>query len=164
MSRRPLPAAVPALLAPALAVLALAGCGGVGNKRDIGLRQVPLPPQTAIARSVRVCDRGANRYCAQQLVVVGERSAYPTSADLLNAENRRLKKLGWTDSRGDTGKQLAAESPGHELRMTLDSAYNDLLAIDTSQIRRPAAIGRALSAVIFDRRSAISLMLTRGSS
>lgn len=158
MSRRALAAFL------ALLGLVLAGCGGVGNKRDVGVTQLPLPAGARVASSVRVCDRGANPFCAVQLVVVGAPSTYPTSADLLNAENHRLQKLGWTDSRGDTGKQLAAESPGHELRVTLDSAYNDLLALDTSQIHRAAATGRALSAAIFDRRSAISLMLTRASS
>jgi hypothetical protein len=142
--------------------VAVAGCGAGTNHRDLGLTNIPLPAGARIAASVRVCDRGANPYCSEQVVVVGER--YPTSADLLNTENAHLKTLGWTESRGDTGKQLAVESPGHELRMTLDTAYNDLIALDTGQILRAAATGRALSAVLFDRAPAISLMLERGSS
>lgn len=151
----------PVLVAVA-AALALAGCGAVQNKRDIGLKDVPLPPGTRITTSVRVCDRGANRFCAQQLVVVGDR--YASSADLFNSLNARLHKLGWSVSRGDTGKQLAAQSPGNEVRLYFDTAYNDLLAIDSSWIKRSAPIGRALSATIFGRQSAVSLMLVRGSS
>lgn len=157
MRPRLVPVAAVAVLA-----LALAGCGGAENKRDLGIKNVPLPTGARIATSVRVCDRGASKFCAEQMVVVGDR--YPSSADLLNSLNARLHKLGWTVSRGDTGKQLAAQSPGNELRLYFDSAYNDLLAIDTSQIKRSAPIGRALSAAIFDRQSAVSLMLIRGSS
>ena len=103
-------------------------------------------------------------FCSVQAVVAGDPRRYPTSADLFNAENHHLLKLGWTVTRGDTGKQLAAESPGHELRLFYDTAYNDLLALDSSWIQRTPAIGRALSAVIFNRASAVSLMLVRGSS
>jgi len=158
-ARAPIAAALAAGLA-----LALAGCGAGLNKRDLGLRDVPLPAGARIANSVKVCDRGANSYCSEQMVVVGAASSYATSADLLNAYNHLLKKTGWTVSRGNTGKQLAAESPGNELRVYYDTAYNDLLAIDSSWIERSAPIGRALSAAIFARQSAISLMLVRGSS
>ncbi|HEY2441179.1 MAG TPA: hypothetical protein VGI07_13170, partial [Solirubrobacteraceae bacterium] len=79
-------------------------------------------------------------------------------------ENARLKKLGWSDSRGQTGKQLAAQPPGNELRLYFNTAYNDLLALDMGWIHRSAPIGRALSAAIFDRAPAISVMLVRGSS
>lgn len=156
-----------ALLATALALavaLALAGCGGTGNPRAIGARDVPLPAGARITTQVRSCDRGANAYCSVQLVVDGDPSAYPTSADLFNAENRHLRRLGWTVTRGNTGKQLAAESPGHELRLFYDTAYNDLLALDSSWIKRRPAIGRALSTAIFTRSSSISLMLERASS
>ena len=140
----------------------LAGCAGATNRRDLGLRNVPLPPGARIATAVRVCDRGANPYCAEQLVVTGSR--YASSADLLNTENARLKRLGWSDARGGTGKQLAAQSPGNELRLYFGTAYNDLLALDMGWIHRSAPIGRALSAAIFDRAPALSVMLVRGSS
>jgi hypothetical protein len=150
------------MLLVAVGCLALTACGGTSNRRDLGLTNVPLPPGATVAASVHVCDRGANAYCAEQLVVVG--TQYPTSADLLNTENHHLRKLGWTVSRGQTGKQLAAESPGHELRITYNTAYNDLLALDSGWIQRSAPIGRALSSALFARSSAISLMLLRGSS
>jgi hypothetical protein len=142
--------------------VALAGCGGASNNRDLGATNVPLPAGAQIMAHVRVCDRGANAFCSEQLVVVGRR--YGTSAALLNSENARLKKLGWSDSRGQTGKQLAAQPPGNELRLYFNTAYNDLLALDMGWIHRSAPIGRALSAAIFDRAPAISVMLVRGSS
>jgi hypothetical protein len=142
--------------------LALAGCGGASNNRAVGLKNVPLPRGAQVAARVRICDRGANAYCSEQLVVTGPR--YASSADLLNTENARLRELGWSDHRGGTGKQLAAQSPGNEYRVYFDTAYNDLLALDMGWIHRSAPIGRALSAAIFDRAAAISVMLVRGSS
>ena len=146
------------------ACVLLAGCGGVSNHRALGLKDVPLPRGAQILARVRVCDRGANAFCAEQLVVTGGRGRYASSADLLNSENARLKQLGWSDARGNTGKQLAAQPPGNEVRLYLGTAYNDLLALDMGWIHRSAPIGRALSAAIFDRAPAISLMLVRGSS
>ena len=144
--------------------IVLAGCGGASNHRAVGLKNLPLPHGARIAARVRVCDRGANAYCSEQLVVTGGRGRYASSADLLNSENAHLGQLGWTDHRGNTGKQLAAQSPGNEYRLYFDTAYNDLLALDMGYIHRSAPIGRALSAAIFDRAAAISVMLVRGSS
>ena len=93
------------------ACVLLAGCGGVSNHRALGLKDVPLPRGAQILARVRVCDRGANAFCAEQLVVTGGRGRYASSADLLNSENARLKQLGWSDARGNTGKQLAAQPP-----------------------------------------------------
>lgn len=160
--KRVLPTAC--LAACAAVALTVSGCAGAGNPRAIAAGEVPLPPGTHVTTSARSCDRGAHAFCSVQLVVVGNASQYPTSADLFNAENHDLMKLGWTVTRGATGKQLAAESPGHELRLDYDTAYNDLLALDSSWIERRPVIGRALSAAIFDRASAISLMLERASS
>lgn len=142
--------------------LALAGCGGASNHRSVGLKNLPLPRGAQVQERVHVCDRGANAFCSEQLVVTG--SGYASSADLLNGENARLKQLGWSDNRGNTGKQLAAQSPGNEYRVYFDTAYHDLLALDMGWIHRSAPIGRALSAAIFDRAPAISVMLVRGSS
>jgi hypothetical protein len=142
--------------------LVLAGCGGASNHRAVGLKDVPLPRGAHVTARVTVCDRGTNAYCAEQMVVTGARFA--SSADLFNSENARLRQLGWSDNRGDTGKQLAAQSPGNEYRMYFDTAYNDLLALDMGWIHRSAPIGRALSEAIFDRAPAISVMLVRGSS
>jgi hypothetical protein len=150
-------------LAPILALgcLLATACGGTGNPRAVGLRDLPLPPGARVYAAAHTCDRGANAYCAEQAVIVG---SYETSFDLLIAERRLLKRLKWTSSQGNTGKEIAAESPGHELRLTYATAYNDLLAIDESWIHRPPVIGHALSQTLFDRRPALSVMLERASS
>lgn len=145
-----------------LAPLVAAACGGTGNPRAIGVTDLPLPPGARVYVHAHTCDRGAHPYCAEQAVVVGQ--PYGTSAALLVAQRQLLKKLHWTPSQGNTGKEVAAESPGHELRITFATAYNDLLAIDESWIRRPPAIGHALSEVMFARLPALSVMLERGSS
>lgn len=110
----------------------------------------------------RRCDRGANPYCAVQLVVVGGR--YSTSSRLMSGERKRLASLGWTQTNGDTGLEQGADSPGHKLRLTYAIASDDLKGIDLGWIRRSPRIALALSRVMFDRNPAMSLMLETGSS
>ena len=142
--------------------LAVAGCGAGANSRAVGLTNVPLPSGARIMSRVRSCDRGANPYCAVQLVVVGPR--YPTSAALLAGERQVLAQRGWSVTAGSDGLERGADSPGHELRLTFATAYQDLLGIDSSWIQRSPPIAHALSTAMFDRASAISVMLVRGSS
>jgi hypothetical protein len=161
--RLPLPTVLRASLVAVALSAAITGCGGTGSStRAIGVSEVPLPAGATITARVRSCDRGANAYCTEQLVVAGPR--YPDSFALLVSERRRLKALGWSTYEGLTGKEVAEESPGHELRLTYATAYNDLLAVDMGWIRRTAPIGRALSRIVFTRTPAISLILQRGSS
>jgi hypothetical protein len=158
-----LPSVKRILSLPALAgCLALAGCGHGGNPRSVGVTDIPLPDNTTVAAQVRSCDRGANAYCAIELVVVG--SAYNDSAALQASETEKLKRLGWSEGNGPDGPERSADSPGHELRLSYATAYGDLLGIDSSWIQRAPPIGRALSKVMFDRAPALSLMLQRGSS
>jgi hypothetical protein len=142
--------------------LATAGCGAGANATAVGLTEVPLPGGARIMTHVRSCDRGANPYCAEQLVVVGP--AYQSSTALLAGEQRLLAQRGWSSSAGTDGNERAADSPGHELRLSYATAYDDLLGIDSNWIQRTATIARALSTAMFDRSPAISVMLTRGSS
>jgi hypothetical protein len=153
---------VTALLAAGWLVLVLAGCGAGANPRAVGLTNVPLPSGAQIATHVRSCDRGANPYCAEQLVVVGPH--YQSSSALLAGEKQVLAQHGWSTTAGSDGLQKGADSPGHELRLTYATAYQDLLGIDSSWIQRRPPIAHALSTTMFDRASAISLMLVRGSS
>ena len=146
----------------AASCLVLAGCGAGDNPRAFGLTDVPLPSGAQIATHVRSCDRGANPYCAEQLVVVGPH--YQSSAALLAGEKQVLAERGWTTTAGADGVEKGADSPGHELRLTYATAYEDLLGIDSSWIQRRPPIAHALSTEMFDRASAISLMLVRGSS
>lgn len=115
-----------------------------------------------IITRVQRCDKGANAYCAEQLVVVGAR--YRTSIDLLKSEQDHLLKLGWSLVNGDTGSERAAESPGHKLRLTYATAYGDLTGIDLGWIKRAHPIALALSRTLFSQTSAISMMLEVGPS
>jgi len=149
------------LFAVAMAT-ALAGCARGGNPRSVGSSEVPLPRGTHVVRKVRSCDRGANAYCSVQLVVVG--AGYGTSAALLTGEAAALKQAGWTSTLGPQGKEKGSDSPGHNLRLTYSTAYEDLLALDSGYIQRTPALGRALAGVVFAGSPALSLILERGSS
>jgi hypothetical protein len=83
---------------------------------------------------------------------------------LLDSEHRHLLKLGWSGAAPDTGEQRAAESPGHKLRVTYATAFGDLLGWDRGWIKRPWPIVMALDRAMFNRASALSLMLEVGSS
>jgi hypothetical protein len=146
---------------PAL-VLALGGCAQSGGGRTPDSARLPLAGGAKIVTQVRQCDRGANAFCALELVIVDPRAK--TSNDLLASERRQLRKRGWTLVSGDTGEQNAAESPGHELRVTYATAYSDLKAVDLGWIQRSRRITLALSRSLFGRASAISMMLEVGSS
>jgi hypothetical protein len=156
--------AVVAVLVVALAALAVAilVTGRGGTPRAIGLRNVPMLHGTRVMIQVRSCDRSAGAYCALQVVVVGDR--YHTSAALRLAYAGRLAKLGWTAAKGPVDAETAADSPGHELRLTYATADAELTDIDVGSVQRTAAISHALSDTIFTRLPALSLMLTRGSS
>jgi hypothetical protein len=141
--------------------LVAAGCGSSSSPGPI-LAGVPLAPGSQVIEHVRRCDGGANAYCALQLVVVSRRA--PNSDALLTAERKHLRSLGWTLTEADTGDETAANSPGHKLRLIYATAALDLKDIDLGWVRRSPKIGRALSRTMFDRASAISLMLQTGSA
>lgn len=144
-----------------VAVLIVASGRG-GTPRDIGLRNIPMVPGTHVLTQVRSCDPGVHAYCALQVVIVGDR--YRTSQALRKTYGARLHTLGWTTTKGPDGNETAADSPGHELRLTFATAYEDLLGIESNWIQRTAAISHSLSSVMFDRAPALSIMLLRGSS
>jgi hypothetical protein len=146
-------------LVPALAGV-VAGCGQGSTQHTPALAKLPLAPDTRIVTSTRRCDPGANAFCGWQLVVVGPR--YPTSEVLLRAEHRRLLSLGWTGANADTGEQHAADSPGHKLRVTYATPFGDLKGIDLGWIRRSWPVTLALSRAMFERSSALSMLLEEG--
>jgi hypothetical protein len=143
-----------------VAVVVITGRGG--TPRAIGLRNIPLPDGARVVTHVRSCDRGVHPYCAIQVVIVGDR--YTSSAALRATYAQQLAKLGWTTAKGPDGNETAADSPGHELRLTYATAYEDLLGVDSNWIQRTAAISHSLSNAMFDRSPALSLMLLKGSS
>ena len=142
-------------------VTALTGCGGGSGSRAPDLAALPLIKGTSVVTHAKQCDRGAHAFCALELVVVDLR--FKNSADLLEAEHRRLRRAGWSAANGDTGEQHAAESPGQKLRVTYATADGDLKGIDLGWIQRPRTITLALSRALFDRRPTLSLMLENGS-
>jgi hypothetical protein len=144
------------------AALALSGCGHSSSGQTPALAGVPLAGGIRVVAHNRRCDRGANPFCAVQLVVVGR--GHQTSTDLINGERDHLTSLGWTHTNGDTGDEQAADSPGHTLRLSYATASDDLKGIDLGWIKRSRLITMALSRVMFDRAPAMSLMLETGPS
>jgi len=150
---------VAAIVAVAVVIVAT---GRGGTPRDIGLRNIPMVPGTRVLTKVRSCDPGVHPYCSLQVVIVGDR--HQTSEALRKTYGANLLKLGWTTTKGPDGNETAADSPGHELRLTFATAYEDLLGVDSKWIQRTAAISHSLSSAMFDRAPALSIMLLRGSS
>ena len=144
-------------------VLILGGCGGTSTThRTPTAGAVPLVPGSQIVEQTRRCDQGSNAFCAIDLVVVNR--AYNSSDILALDESHLLRKSGWSLADGDTSLQSAANSPGHRLRLTYDTAAGDLQEIDLDQINRPWPITYALSNTIFDRAAAMSMRLEVGAS
>ena len=140
----------------------IAGCGQSSVARTPSLGGVPVVPGARVVAHVRSCDRGANAYCAMQVVITAPR--YRTSAALLAAEQNRLRALGWTDTVGDTPRERSADSPGNRLRLSYALGADDLQSWDLGSLKRRRAIAKALAAAMFARVPALSLMLQAGSS
>ncbi len=149
-------AIVPALIA------ALAGCGDGASNSNLSLRQLPLVPGAKVLRTVKACDRGANAFCALDVVIVDP--MYRSSTELLKAEHVWVHAAGWRGVGGDTVDENAAESPTHKLRVTYATASGDLKDIDLAEIKRPRMIALALSHAMFSRAPAMSVLLEVGSS
>ncbi len=89
---------------------------------------------------------------------------YHSSVDLLQDEKRALKSLGWTGTGGDASQERAADSPGHKLRVTYATAQDELLDVDLGWVQRSRQITLALSQTVFDRSSALAVVLEPGVS
>ena len=146
----------------AAAALCLAGCGQGSTPAAASLRDVPLAPGTKIVAPARRCDAGSHAYCSLQFVVVGRH--YASSAALREAQRATLRRAGWTEARGDTDAERSATSPGGKLRMTVATAFNDLLSTDEGTIERAPQVMRALLRQLFNRTPALSATLETGSS
>jgi hypothetical protein len=142
-------------------VLSLAGCGQSAQSRTPSVAAVPLPARARVLAHVTRCDPGANQYCAVQLVVVGR---YSSSDALLRSEREDLQSLGWGLVNAPTGVEHAAESPGHKLHLVFATAALDLRGVDLGWATRSPAIARVLSQTMFNRQSALSLMLESGTA
>jgi hypothetical protein len=150
------------LLAPIATALTVCACGHAGAGHPPASAGVPLVDGAKIVSVATQCDRGANAYCALELVVADPR--YQSSGDLLTGERLHLRARGWTSAGGDTGQEQAANSPGYRLRVTYAAADGDLRGAELGWIKRSRKTMRALSRVIFDRTPAISLLLESSAS
>jgi hypothetical protein len=147
-------------LATGALLAGLAGCGQKATTPSPTLSQLPLVSSANIVTQVRECDKGANAFCAIELVVVDPHSR--SSVELVKSERRRLKESGWSGVAPDDGQQRAAESPGQKLRITYATAASDLLGIDLEWIKRPRPITMALANALFQRSAAMSILLEAG--
>ena len=123
--------------------------------------QVPLVDGASVVAQVRQCDRGANAYCAIEMVVTDPR--YRTSTDLVDQEHEQLRSHGWTGGEGDTarseGRRLAGPQAAGHLR---DRRRATCEGIDLGWIQRSRKITLALSHALFDQAPAMSVMLEVG--
>ncbi|MHB8657761.1 MAG: hypothetical protein ACYC91_07365 [Solirubrobacteraceae bacterium] len=149
-------------LSIAALVLTLSGCGQGTAARVPELSRLPLADGASVIAQARRCDPGANAFCSLELVVAGPR--YRSSDALLRSERRRLKTSGWAGANGDTGDERAADSPGHQLRVTFATASIDLRDIVQGWIHRSHPIQLALAHTLFWRVPALSMLFEIGPS
>jgi hypothetical protein len=148
------------MLVLALPGLALAGCGSGGASGALSLSQLPLVPGASVVTQTRQCDNGAHAFCAIQAVIVDPHAH--SSGGFMQSEHERLHHLGWTTSAGDDGDEVAADSPGHKLRVTYATALDDMIGLDEKWIQRPWPIWASLSQTMFSRTPAMSVLLEVG--
>lgn len=153
----------PALLALAGCAL-LTGCGTGGASGPLSLNQLPLIQGASVATQARQCDRGANAFCAIEAVIIDPRAH--SSGGFVESEHRLLHRLGWTTHAGDDGDEVAADSPGHKLRVTYATTLGDLIGFDENWIKpkRPdqQRIALTLSALYINGTPAMSILLEVG--
>jgi hypothetical protein len=149
----------PALPPALVCALVLAGCGGAIRRPRVSL--LPLVPGARVVTDVRVCDSGAQPYCALELVVADPR--YPSSRQLVLAERHLLHAHKWTAASAQTADELANESPGHKLRVTYATAFGDLKGVDLGWIGRTRQVQQSLAREMFAGKAAMSAQLQAGS-
>ena len=153
--------ALPALLVLALPGLALAGCGNGGAAKPLSLNEFPLIPGAKVLAQARQCDKGSDAFCAIEAVIVDKQAH--SSGGLVESEHKQLHSLGWTTSAGDDGDEVAADSPGHKVRVTYATAQDDLIGLDEKWIKpRPQSVALTLAQTMFSGTPAMSIMLEVG--
>jgi hypothetical protein len=145
----------------AAAVAGLAGCGGGrSGQASLSLSQLPLVPGARAVATATQCDKGANAFCALELLVVDR--SFSSSGALVTREHQMLRRSGWSQATGDTGDEQAAYSRDRRLQVVYATALGDLTGVDLKWIKRPRSFAIALSRAVFSRRPAMSLILERG--
>ena len=150
------------LPAAALAATTLAVAGCSSGRQVPGLGGLPLAGGSRVLVQAKMCNPGANAYCADEIVVVNNQ--FHTSADFLDTERAILHKLGWTGQYAPNGNEHSDDSPGHKLRVIFATAQGDLLGIDLGWIKRSRSIALALSHAILARQPTLSMLLLDGAS
>ena len=144
----------------ALAV-SLAACGGSGGSgAPVSASRVPLLAGVNVLTRARECDRGANAFCSQELVVTG--GGFTSSGAMVTAEHDLLRARRWMDASGDFGQEQAADSPGHKLHLTYATGLAELTGIDEGWIKRQTSLTLLLSRQLFAGRPTMTLTLTTG--
>jgi len=144
-----------------LGLLALAGCGAQAGSGNISRpSSLPLVHGARVLVRTTECDKSANAFCAEELVVIDPR--LHSSGALVSRERFRLRKRGWTFGEGDIPDEQSASSPDGKLRVTYATGPADLLGIDLGWIKRADSVALALSRAMFDRTPTMSLMLESG--
>src|SRR5581483_3984918 len=95
------------------AALLVAGCGSGRKVPDLG--GLPLAGGSRVVLQTKICNPGADAYCADELVVTNEQ--YRSSEDFLDTERAILHKLGWSGQYAPNGNEHSDDSPGHKLRV-----------------------------------------------
>ena len=147
-------------LAIAAAAALAAGCGGGGSAAALSASSIPLVPGAQIVERSQQCDRGANAFCAVELVVVDQR--FSSLGAFVTRQHEVLRHAGWSDQSGDFGDEGGADSPGHKLHVTYGTALADLTGVDEKWTQRTRPIAYALSRELFARVPTLSVMLERG--
>jgi hypothetical protein len=147
-------------VAIAVATLALAGCSS--GQRVPSLSGLPLAGGSRVIVQAKMCNPGANGYCADELVVVN--TQFRTSSDFLDTERAILHKLGWTGQYAPNGNEHSDDSPGHKLRVIFATAQGDLIGIDLGWIKRSRSVALALSHAILGRQPTLSMLLLDGAA
>jgi hypothetical protein len=150
------------LVAVLVPVAVVAGCGTGGGSKPPTLDKLPLLPGSKVVAQAHQCDKGANAYCALEVVIVDQR--FKNSKQLVDAEHDWVHSAGWNGVTADTGNERAAESPGHKYRVTYATASGDLTGIDLGWIKRSRKIAVALSRSLFAHAPAMSVLLEFGES
>jgi hypothetical protein len=141
--------------------LLLAGCGR-GSDRVPNVAGLPLVRGAQIVVNARLCDPGANAFCADDLVVSNSR--FHNSEQFLQSERHELHRLGWTGANAPNGEEHAANSPHGRLHVTFATADGDERAIDLGWIQRSHQVAIALSKALFDHTATLSLQLQSGAA
>lgn len=151
-----------ALAATTILVTALAVAGCTDGHQVPDLSGLPLAGGSHVVLQTKICNPGANAYCADELVVTNP--GFDSSEDFLDTERAILHKLGWTGVYAPNGNEHSDDSPGHKLHVIFATAQGDLIGIDLGWIKRSRSVALALAHAMIKRQATLSMLLLAGAS